>query len=66
MKTIKNLHESLNDLDNNFVIMICDKDWKSIRVASQLDNNLLLETQAIIEMNKGIIKVKEWDDNVGY
>lgn len=66
MKTIKNLHESLDDLDNNFVIMICDKDWKPIRIASQLDNNLLLETQAIIEINKGIIKVKEWDDNIGY
>ena len=62
MKTVKNLSESLN----GFTIIMCDDNWDSIKVAGILDQNTLLENTAIIDINKGIIKVKEWDDNVGY
>lgn len=62
MKTVKNLSESLN----GFTIIMCDDNWGPIKVAGILDQNTLLENTAIIDINKGIIKVKEWDDNVGY
>lgn len=62
MKTVKNLSESLN----SFTIIMCDDNWDPIKVAGILDQNTLLENTAIIDINKGIIKVKEWDDNVGY
>lgn len=62
MKTVKNLSESLN----GFIIIMCDDNWDPIKVAGILDQNTLLENTAIIDINKGIIKVKEWDDNVGY
>lgn len=62
MKTVKNLFESLN----GFTIIMCDDNWDPIKVAGILDQNTLLENTAIIDINKGIIKVKEWDDNVGY
>lgn len=62
MKTVKNLSESLNC----FTIIMCDDNWDPIKVAGILDQNTLLENTAMIDINKGIIKVKEWDDNVGY
>lgn len=62
MKTVKNLSESLN----GFTIIMCDDNWDLIKVAGILDQNTLLENTAIIDINKGIIKVKEWDDNVEY